>query len=242
MLVDGTKITKKIVPIDSSCYFCKITDVLMTRLMLTLSALLMLTSTAVAERVVVFNPACIWPEPVCIEMPGFGPMPTGYYIIDKDDVEVEFQMDDEMENEHDAYYYRGKMNIYSTRYGIKMVTFTCPQTCADATFSLLYESNYQYTQTTIPLADEDGGIATVFEFFDTYREYVGLEGSADIWTIAVTLDDDESTRVPEAPVTREVAQVKYFNMAGQEIAQPSGLTIRLSTYTDGSTSVEKLVK
>lgn len=239
MLVDGTKITKKIVPIDSSCYFCKKTDVLMTRLMLTLSALLMLTSTASADRVVVFNAADIWPEALCIETPGFGPMPTGYYIINKDDVEVEFQMDDEMENEHDAYYYRGKMNIWSPLYGIKSVSFTYPQTCIDASFSLLYAGNYQYTQNTTLL---DGEMITVFEFFDTFRDYVGLEGMADIWTIAVTLDDDESTQVPEVTVTRNVAQVKYLNMAGQEIAQPSGLTIRLTTYTDGSTSVEKLVK
>ena len=239
LLVDGTKITKIIVPIDSSCYFCKKTDVPMTRLILTLGALLMLASTAVADRVVVFNPADIWPEPVCIEMPGFGPMPLGYYLISKDDVEVEFEMDDEMENEHDAYYYRGKMNIWSPCYGIKSVTFSYPQTCVDASFSLLYASNYQYTQNTTVL---DGENITVFEFFDTFRDYVGMEGMADIRTITVTLDDDESTQVTEEAVTREVARVRYFNAAGQEVTQPGGLTIVVTTYSDGSATVEKLVK
>ena len=211
----------------------------MTRMILTLGALLMLASTAVADRVVVFNPADIWPEPVCIEMPGFGPMPLGYYLITKDDVEVEFQMDEEMENEHDAYYYRGKMNIWSPLYGIKSVSFTYPQTCIDASFVLLYESNYQYTQNTTVV---DGEMITVFEFFDMFSDYVGLEGMADIRTITVTLDDDESTQAPELAANREVAQVRYFNAAGQEVMQPGGLTIVVTTYSDGSTTVQKLVK
>lgn len=211
----------------------------MTRMILTLGALLMLASTAVADRVVVFNPADIWPEPVCIEMPGFGPMPLGYYLITQDDVEVEFQMDEEMENEHDAYYYRGKMNIWSSRCGIKSVSFTYPQTSIDVSFSLLYAGNYQYTQNTTVL---DGEMITVFEFFDTFRDYVGLEGMADIRTITVTLDDDESTQAPEVAANREVAQVRYFNAAGQEVMQPGGLTIVVTTYSDGSTTVQKLVK
>ena len=211
----------------------------MTRLILTLGPLLMLAFTAVADRVVVFNPADTWPEPVCIEMPGFGPMPLGYYLISKDDVEVEFEMDDEMENEHDAYYYRGKMNIWSPRYGIKSVSFTYPQTFTDASFSLLYAGNYQYTQNTTAL---DGEYMTVFEFFDAFRDYVGLEGMADFLTITVTLDDDESTQVPEALERHEVVKIRYFNAAGQEVAQPNGLTVVVTTYSDGSVTVEKLVK
>ena len=192
---------------------------------------------AMADRVVVFNPADIWPEPVTMET-GFGPMPLGYYTITRDDVEVEFQIDEELENEHDAYYYRGKMNIYSPYYGIKMVSFTCRQAPEDASFTLLYEHNYNYTINTVG----DDGLTTVFEFFDTYRDYVGLEGMADILTIAVTLDDEETTQVPEIADSPTVTRVRYFNLAGQELSQPRGLTIRLTTYSDGSTSVEKCVK
>ena len=57
--------------------------------------------TAVADRVVVFNPADFWPVPVTMET-GLGPMPLGYYTITLDDVEEEFEIDEEMENEHDA--------------------------------------------------------------------------------------------------------------------------------------------
>ena len=214
----------------------------MNRYLLTLAALLLTAAAAWADRVLVFNPAEIWPEPRYIDTPGFGPMPLGYYIISQDDVEVEFEMNDEMENEHDAYYYQGKMNIYSTRYGIKMVTFSYPKTSMEMPFTLLYAHNYQYTFTTTDIDGQDDGNVTTLEFFDTYREYVGLEGKADIWTITVTLDDDGPTQVPEAVVTRSVARVQYFNLAGQEVTQPVGLTIRLTTYSDGTTSVDKCMK
>jgi hypothetical protein len=217
-------------------YFAELIDALMKRLLLFCSILSM-AFTAVADRVVVFNPADVWPVPVTMET-GLGPMPLGYYTITLDDVEVEFEIDEEMENEHDAYYYRGKMNIYSPYYGIKKVSFTCRQMAEDASFTLLYEHNYNYTQNNVG----DDGMTTVFEFFDTYREYVGLEGMADILTIAVTLDDEDPTSVPEALSPRTVASVRYFNTAGQELQQPSGLFIRLTTYSDGSTSVEKCVK
>ena len=208
----------------------------MCRLSFTLAALLM-AHIAVADRVVVFNPQDIWPEPVCMET-DFGPMPLGYYIITQDDVEIEFQIDEELENMHDAYYFRGKMNIYSNDCGIKKVSFCCLPTYPEASFTLLYESNYNYTQSTVT-----GDVNTmVFEFFDTFQEYVGLEGNADISAIAVNLDDDGSTSILEEVDTRAVEQVRYFNVEGQEMMQPRGLTIKLTTYADGTTSVEKCVK
>lgn len=208
----------------------------MNRLLITLAALFMAVA-AMADRVVVFNPADIWPEPVCMET-SFGPMPTGYYLITKDDVEVEFNIDEELENEHDAYYYRDKMNIYAVNHGIKMISFTCRPTEEDASFTLLYQNNYNYTSCTLT-GDE---ITTVFEFFDTFREYVGFDGWADILSIVVTLDDDIDSRTTEVAANPEIARVRYFNVAGQEMPDPRGLTICVTTYTDGSTSVEKRVK
>ena len=212
----------------------------MNRSLIFLVALL-LAHTAMADRIVIFNSTEDWPESVDMET-SFGPMPTGYYNITKDGVEVEFQMNDEMENEYDAYYYQGKMNIYSISHGIKMVSFSYPRSFTEASFTLLYDSNYNYVQNTIPCGGAVEGLTTVFEFFDTYREYVGLVGRADLWTITVTVDDGGLTGVPEAVAPRTVASVRYFNMAGQELRQPRGLVIELTTYTDCSTSVEKCVK
>ena len=39
-----------------------------------------------------------------------------------------------------------------------------------------------------------------------------------------------------------VANVRYFNMAGQEMQQANGMTIVVTTYTDGTTSSVKVVK
>ena len=41
---------------------------------------------------------------------------------------------------------------------------------------------------------------------------------------------------------KTVAGVRYFNMAGQEMTEANGLTIVVTTYTDGTTSAAKVVK
>ncbi len=41
---------------------------------------------------------------------------------------------------------------------------------------------------------------------------------------------------------KTVANVRYFNITGQQMAQPSGMTIQVTTYTDGTTSTAKVVK
>jgi len=48
--------------------------------------------------------------------------------------------------------------------------------------------------------------------------------------------------VEELMAGKTVAGVRYFNLAGQEMAQPAGLTIQVTTYTDGTTSAVKVVK
>ena len=48
--------------------------------------------------------------------------------------------------------------------------------------------------------------------------------------------------VNEVNAGKTVAGVRYFNMAGQEMAQPSGLTIQVTTYNDGTTSAVKVIK
>ena len=50
------------------------------------------------------------------------------------------------------------------------------------------------------------------------------------------------TDVEELMAGKQVANVRYFNLAGQEMQQASGLTIMVTTYTDGTTSAVKVVK
>ena len=50
------------------------------------------------------------------------------------------------------------------------------------------------------------------------------------------------TGIDEMIADKAVANVRYFNMAGQEMQQVDGLTIMVTTYTDGTTSAVKVVK
>ncbi len=70
-----------------------------------------------------------------------------------------------------------------------------------------------------------------------FYEVDGIKNASDIvWLY------DIDTRVNELNAGKTVASVRYFNVAGQEMAQPQGLTIKLTTYTDGTTSAAKVVK
>ena len=48
--------------------------------------------------------------------------------------------------------------------------------------------------------------------------------------------------VEELFAGKSVASVRYFNLAGQEMQQANGLTIMVTTFTDGTTSAVKVVK
>lgn len=70
-----------------------------------------------------------------------------------------------------------------------------------------------------------------------YYEVEGEKNASDIvWLYDIPVNVDELN------AGKTVANVRYFNVAGQEMAQPAGLTIKVTTYTDGSTSAVKVVK
>ena len=50
------------------------------------------------------------------------------------------------------------------------------------------------------------------------------------------------TGIDEMNADKQVANVRYFNMAGQEMQQANGMTIVVTTYTDGTTSAVKVMK
>jgi len=67
--------------------------------------------------------------------------------------------------------------------------------------------------------------------------FIGESRSEDVayeFTVATALDELMSGKT--------VAGVRYFNMAGQEMQQAEGLTIVVTTYTDGTTNAVKVVK
>lgn len=52
----------------------------------------------------------------------------------------------------------------------------------------------------------------------------------------------DATAIQGMTADKTVAGVRYYNMAGQQMRQPSGATIVVTTYTDGTTSTSKIVK
>ena len=67
----------------------------------------------------------------------------------------------------------------------------------------------------------------------------GVSNKSDIVYLEVY---PKPSAVNELVDGKTVAGVRYFNVAGQEMAQPEGLTIQVTTYSDGTTSAVKVIK
>ncbi len=67
----------------------------------------------------------------------------------------------------------------------------------------------------------------------------GVTNKSDIVYLEVY---DKPSAVNELNEGKTVTGVRYYNMAGQQMAQPSGLTIQVTSYSDGTTSTAKVIK
>ncbi len=56
------------------------------------------------------------------------------------------------------------------------------------------------------------------------------------------VEPEPLTGISEMMNGKTVAGVRYFNLAGQEVTEANGLTIVVTTYTDGTTSAVKVMK
>ena len=56
------------------------------------------------------------------------------------------------------------------------------------------------------------------------------------------VEPEPLTGISEMMTGKTVAGVRYFNLAGQEVTEANGLTIVVTTYTDGTTSAVKVMK
>ncbi len=99
--------------------------------------------------------------------------------------------------------------------------------------------------------------------YDPYWNQYGVDqaqwsAEPDTWYIAFSIGknaNDEwgplasvefktpgTTALNEVAGGKQVAGVRYYNMAGQEMTEANGLTIVVTTYTDGTTSTAKVIK
>ena len=66
--------------------------------------------------------------------------------------------------------------------------------------------------------------------------------TSEVVTVPVPAKPQPPTAVNELVDGKAVAGVRYFNMAGQEMKEANGVTIVVTTYTDGTTSAVKVIK
>ena len=71
----------------------------------------------------------------------------------------------------------------------------------------------------------------------THYTVDGVRNSSDIVYLEVTPSAIEGVLAGKTAVAE-----RYYNMAGQEIANPTGIAIKVTTYSDGTTSTTKVVK
>ena len=72
--------------------------------------------------------------------------------------------------------------------------------------------------------------------------YAIADGKAQSEQIAYEFVVAPRTGIDEMVAGKQVAGVRYFNAMGQEMQEANGLTIVVTTYTDGTTSSVKVVK
>ena len=90
-----------------------------------------------------------------------------------------------------------------------------------------------------PLTNEyQDGYYTVPVGF-AYTLGVAVVGENDYYVYAAV---SKKTGAEELNADKTVAGVRYFNMAGQEMQEANGMTIVVTTYTDGTTSTSKVMK
>ena len=70
----------------------------------------------------------------------------------------------------------------------------------------------------------------------------GVRNSSNIvyWGEPVPIPDPSG--LSELSDGKQIADVRYYNLAGQQVAQPSGLTIQVTTYSDGTRTATKVIK
>ena len=70
----------------------------------------------------------------------------------------------------------------------------------------------------------------------------GTNVQLPVTKISYTYEDILPTGVNEIAEGKTIANVRYFDFNGKETNKPEGLTIAVTTYTDGTTSSVKIVK
>ena len=178
---------------------------------------------------------------------GTGPVDphmTGYWIvtIDKDGNEVWKELI------YDDGDYTGICRFEYGVYG----TFDYPDGIRPDVYFYIVVDGVRYG------AQADGTLCNLGEALENPLEegenlYFLQEGVGRVYNMGVAIDPETGdmyvyaavagyTDIDEMNADKAVAGVRYFNMAGQEMSKAEGMTIVVTTYTDGTTSAVKVIK
>ena len=159
-----------------------------------------------------------------------------------------------------------EQSFSSTNFGLRLAMTVTeePSEKTGAPAITATPGNQSYTVTVTNNVDEpnaviyvsvDGGDYVVYTGPITFTEfgphavaaYAVAPGKNQSNPVSVTFTVDENTKpdpsaVNELSGEKAVAAVRYFNMTGQEMQEAQGLTIVVTTYSDGTTSAVKVVK
>ncbi len=166
---------------------------------------------------------------------------TGHWVvlIDKDGNEVWHELIHEEENS-----YLNHVALGYTTYGVfDPEAEERPNVCFNFSIDgVRYGAQEDRTPAIIGMAIDN----PLFHNFNCYTVPVGYN-----YSFGVCYDYegnpyayvDHYSHVDEMGDDGKVAStVRYFNIMGQEIQEPEGLTIQVTTYTDGSTTAKKVFK
>ena len=175
---------------------------------------------------------------------------TGYWVVlyDKNNEEVWYKLEDINPNDHNQFV--TNIALHYSRYGGKPVT-------GDMTDEDNPMVPFYFMVNGVRYACEDAAVEPVYgnanenPLFMTDNCWVVPVGY--FYTIGVLVNPEADdlymqiskgvyTGIEELNGGKAVAGVRYFNVAGQEMQEANGLTIVITTYTDGTTIATKVVK
>ena len=86
------------------------------------------------------------------------------------------------------------------------------------------------------------GLEELVDYEFTYVDDESNNHYAYLWTVPEAAQAALPSAIEETVSGKQVAGVRYYNLAGQEMKQADGMTIVVTTYTDGSTTAVKVMK
>ena len=111
--------------------------------------------------------------------------------------------------------------------------------------SYVWNGGYDFTSTRVWFYRTNEGDNPMFDWrigIKVYYEIPDGRGRNESDIVYLEVFPNPHSSAAEINAGKTVANVRYFNVAGQEMAQPQGVTIKVTTYTDGTTSTAKVVK